>query len=171
MANPYYNTGTNHTDYTQSHTMPQSPFQQVHPGTTTAATTQHAVPMYQHSPYAVHPLPPNAHTGYTTSGDHGVLQYASAAIHHPHGATRWVNSLDETQDNIMKYRQEEPEPDYEMDHQSQDHQQQQHLQTMQAPAESQTHANLQAHPPITSVSNQAEQMSPAARPGVIRTGT
>jgi hypothetical protein len=166
MANPYYNTGTNHTDYTQGHTMPQSPFQQ-HPNTTGTAPTPH-LPVYQHSPYAVHPLPPHTHPGYATAGDHGVLQY-SPAIHHP--GARWVNSL-ETDDNILKYRQDEPEPDYEMDHQSQDPQQQQ-MQQMQAQTashESQTHANLQPHPPIATISTQPEQMSPATRPGVIRTG-
>jgi len=156
MAHPYYNTGTNHTDYTQTHTLPQSPFQQPHASTTTAtATTQH-VPMYQHSPYTVHPLPHNAHPGYPTSGDHGVLQYTPPTMHHPHETSRWVNSLDASEDNILKYRQEEAATDYELDHTPQDHQQQQQ--------------HLQTHPPITSVSTQPEQVSPASRPGVIRTG-
>ena len=167
MANPYYNTGVNHTDYTQSHAMPQSPFQQSHSNTTGTTSAQH-LPVYQHSPYSVHPIPPHAHPGYVTSTEHSVLQYAPT-IHHPHGAARWTNSL-ETEE---PYRQDDPEPDYEMDHQPQDQQQQPHMHSMQAPTathESQTHANLQPHPPITSVSQQPEQMSPATRPGVIRTG-
>jgi hypothetical protein len=62
-----------------------------------------------------------------------------------------------------------------MDHQSQDHpQQQQHLQSMQAPPtashESQAHATLQPHTPMTALPSQPEQMSPATRPGVVRTG-
>lgn len=166
MANPYYNTGANHTDYTQGHTIPQSPFQQPHPNTAGTTSTQH-LPVYQHSPYSVHPLPPHTHPGYVTSSEHGVLQY-TPTIHHPHG--RWTGSL-ETEET---YRQDDPEPDYEMDHQPQDQQQQQqHMPSMQGPTathESQTHANLQPHPPITSVSQQPEQMSPATRPGVIRTG-
>jgi hypothetical protein len=172
MANPYYNTGTNHTDYSQGHTMPQSPFQQSHQNP--AATSQH-LPVYQHSPYAVHPSLPHAHAGYTTSGDPGVLQYPGT-IHHAPGAGRWV-SMETDEDLLNKYRQDEPDPDYEMDHQSHDHpqqQQQQHLQTMQAPPtashESQSHPNLQPHPPMPSLPSQPEQMSPATRPGVIRTG-
>jgi hypothetical protein len=92
--------------------------------------------------------------------------------------------METEEDMLNKYRQqaEDPEADYEMDHQSHDHQQQQqqqqqqqHLQPMQAQSsnathESQSHANLQPHPPITSVSNQPEQMSPATRPSVVRTG-
>lgn len=173
MANPYYNTGTSNTDYTQGHTMPQSPFQQSHSNQTGTAA-QHNIPVYQQSPYAVHPLPQHAHPGYATTGDHGVLQY-TPTMHHPHDG-RWVNSLEAEENILTKYRQEDPEPDYEMDHQSQDHQQQQqqqHMQSMQGPAvthESQTHANLQQHPPITTVSTQPEQMSPTTRPGGIRTG-
>jgi hypothetical protein len=45
---------------------------------------------------------------------------------------------------------------------------------MQAPPpashESQSHPTLQPHPPMTSLPPQPEQMSPAARPGVVRTG-
>jgi hypothetical protein len=169
MANPYYNTSTNHTDYSQSHTIPQSAFQQSHQNP--AATSQH-LPVYQQSPYAVHPSLPHAHAGYPTSGDPGALQYPTT-IHHAPGAGRWV-SMDTEEDMLNKYRQDETDPDYEMDHQSHDHPQQQHLQTMQAPPtashESQTHANLQPHPPMTSLPSQPEQMSPATRPGVIRTG-
>jgi hypothetical protein len=182
MANPYYNPGTNHTDYTQGHSMPQSPFQQSHsnPTGTTAQQQQQQqqqphLPVYQQSPFTVHTLPP--HPGYATGADHNVLQY-TPTMHHSHTG-RWVDSM-ETEDNMLtKYRQEDPEPDYEMDHhQSQDHpqqQQQQHMQSMQAPSvshESQTHAALQQqqHPPIAAVSTQPEQMSPATRPGVIRTG-
>jgi hypothetical protein len=90
-------------------------------------------------------------------------------MHHPHSG-RWVSNLDTDENLLAKYRQEDPDPDYEMD---QDHQQQQHMPSMQAPIaqhESQTHANLQQHPPITSVSAQPESMSPATRPGGIRTG-
>jgi len=166
MSNPYYNTGSNHTDYTQgSHALPQSPFQQAHPNTTGTATQQH-LPVYQQSPYTVHPLPPHGYA--TAASDHGVLQYTTT-VHHPHTA-RWVNSIDPDENMLTKYRQEDPEPDYEMD---QDHQQQQHMQSMQAPTgqqESQSHASLQHHPPITSLSAQPESMSPATRPGGIRTG-
>jgi hypothetical protein len=167
MANPYYNTGTNHSDFTQGHAMPQSPFQQTLPGTTTA--TQH---LYQHSPYAVHTLPPHGpttahHPGYTTTSDHGVLQYASAMQPHSHD-TRWVDEAE----MLEKYRQDQPPPDYEIDQHQDHHQQQQQQQLMQVqthPAqESQTHAPLQ--PPVTSISNHPEPMSPATRPSVIKTG-
>jgi len=169
MANPYYNTGTTHTDYSQGHSMPQGPFQQSHQS---QSATQH-LPVYQHSPYAVHPSLPHAHTGYSTSGDHGVLQYPPT-IHHAPGAGRWVG-METDEELLNKYRPDDPEPDYEMDHQSQDHpQQQQHLQSMQAPPtashESQAHATLQPHTPMTSLPSQPEQMSPATRPGVVRTG-
>jgi len=182
MANPYYNPGTNHTDYSQGHSMPQSPFQQPHPNTSAAqasavaaaAAAQQHLPVYQHSPYTVHPLPP--HSGYATAADHSALQYAPT-MHHPHSG-RWLNlNSMETDDGMLnKYRQDDPEADYEMDHQSQDHPQQQqpqHMQQMQAPSashESQTHASLQSLPPIAAVSNQPEQMSPATRPTGIRTG-
>jgi hypothetical protein len=162
--------------------MPQSPFQQSHPNTSAAqasavaaaAAAQQHLPVYQHSPYTVHPLPP--HSGYATAADHGALQYAPT-MHHPHSG-RWLNlNSMETDDGMLnKYRQDDPEPDYEMDHQSQDHPQQQqpqHMQQMQAPSashESQTHASLQSLPPIAAVSNQPEQMSPATRPTGIRTG-
>ena len=196
MANPYYNPGTNHTDYTQGHSMPQSPFQQSHPNASAVQASaaaaaaaaaavvqqqqqqqqQQHLPVYQHSPYTVHQLPPHAHPGYGTATDHGALQYAPT-MHHPHSG-RWVNiNSMETDDGMLnKYRQDEPEPDYEMDHQSQDHPQQQHsqhMQQMQAPSashESQTHASLQSLPPIAAISNQPEQMSPATRPTAIRTG-
>lgn len=171
MANPYYNAGPNHTDYSQGHTMPQSPFQQSHQNTTPTAAAQH-LPVYQHSPYAVHSLPPQTHPTYATTSDHNVLQYAPT-MHHAHG-NRWVESLDPEENLLNKYRQDEPEPDYEIDHQSQDHHQQQSMQPLQGTAvshESQTNANMQAHPPIASASTQPEQMSPAIRPGVIRTGT
>jgi hypothetical protein len=171
--------------------MPQSPFQQSHSNTSAAQASaaaaaaaaavaaqqqqqQQHLPVYQHSPYTVHPLPP--HPGYATATDHSGMQYAPA-MHHPHSG-RWVNiNSMETDDGMLnKYRQDDPEPDYEMDHQSQDHPQQQqpqHMQQMQAPStshESQTHASLQSLPPIAAVSNQSEQMSPATRPTGIRTG-
>jgi hypothetical protein len=154
MANPYYNTGTNHSDYQQ---VPQSPFQQ-----STTPTTQH---LYQHSPYAVHPLSQHAHTGYATADGHSVL-YTPTTLHH---SGRWVffNSKDHV--NVF---QDDTDPDYEMDQQTHDHHQQ--LQQLQAPSaqqDSQPHQNLQPHPPMPSISNQPEQTSPAIRPGVVRTGT
>ena len=146
--------------------MPQSPFQQSHQNPT--ATAQH-LPVYQHSPYTVHTLPPH---GYATTGDHSVLY--PQTIHHPHSGGRWVSTMETEDDMLNKYRQEDTEADYEMDHQSHDHPQQQHLQPMQAPPpashESQSHPTLQPHPPMTSLPSQPEQMSPAARPGVVRTG-
>lgn len=173
MANPYYNTGASQSDYSQGHGMSQSPYQQTHPGTASSTAAQH-LPVYQHSPYAVHPLPPTTttthhHPGYTTAGDHGVLQYAQAMPTHPHD-TRWVDA--ET-DLLEKYhhRPDQPQPDYEIDQHSD---QQQHLQSMQAQTqptqESQAHATLQSQQPITSVASQSDPMSPLTRPNVIRSG-
>jgi len=151
MANQYFNTGTNHTDYTQGHGLPQSPFQQAHTAAT-ASTPQH-LPVYQHSPYAVY---------------HAPLHHASQH--------RWVNSLDDAT-MLDKYR-DESESAYEMDHHPQpNHQQQQqpgpsqqHMHAMQA--QQSAEANMQQPPPITaSMSGHTEHMSPAIQPAVVRTGT
>ena len=172
MANQYFNTGTNHTDYTQGHGLPQSPFQQAHTAAT-ASTPQH-LPVYQHSPYAVHPVPPPTHGGYTAPGEHGVIHY-HAPLHHA-SQHRWVNSLDDAT-MLDKYR-DESESAYEMDHHPQpNHQQQQqpgpsqqHMHAMQA--QQSAEANMQQPPPITaSMSGHTEHMSPAIQPAVVRTGT
>jgi hypothetical protein len=168
MANQYYNTGANHAEYSP---MPQSgPFQQQNSASTTATQQQQQQQqqhLYHHSPYTVHPLSQHAHAGYATSDSHGVLAYTPTM--HP---SRWVcNHQKVAKTNLCV--QDDTDPDYEMDQQTHDHQQQ-HLQAMQAPAapqESQSHANLQSHPPLTAGSNPPEQMSPATRPGVVRTGT
>jgi hypothetical protein len=168
MANPYYNPGANHSDYAQGHTLPQSPFTQAHPSTAGTTPTGH-LPVYSHSPYAVHSLPPHAHTSYSQGNDHSVLQYSSAI--HP-STQRWVGPL-ETEDALLKYRQDDPDDDYEMDHQSQDHRTthlQQQMQAQNVSHESQPHAQLQAHPPMASVPQQQEQMSPANPAVSLRTG-
>jgi hypothetical protein len=176
MANPYYNTGAGQSDYTQGHGMSQPPYQQTHPGTA-GTTAQH---LYQHSPYAVHSLPPSTashHPGYATTGDHGVLQYAQTIPTHPHD-TRWVDTETDLLEKYHSHRADQPPPDYEID-QHQDHHaqhaQQQRLQSLQTTAvtptqETQTHAGLQAGQPITSVASQSDSMSPSTRPNVIRTG-
>jgi len=174
MANPYYNTGTNHADYTQGHALPQSPFQQPHSAGTASSTSQH-LPVYQQSPYAVHPIPPPPHNAYANPGEPAVLHY-----HAPLPQTsghRWVNSLDESS-MLGKYR-DEPDPAYDMDHHSQpqNHQQQQqsgpssqqHLHAMQA--QQSAESNMQPQPINTSMSSHTEHMSPATHPAAVRTGT
>lgn len=160
--------------------MPQSPFQQSqqphHSGAqsapTTPATAAASTSVYQHSPYAVHSLPP--HPAFVQTGDHqNVVQYASA-LHHSHGS-RWVSGLD-SPDNY-RHGTEDPNTSssYEIDHHQQptDHQPslqppQQHLQSMQGPSAHGESQSLPALQPITST--QTEPMSPAQPHGIIVRG-
>jgi hypothetical protein len=185
MANPYYNTGANHADYSQGHTFhPNASAAAAGAATTTSAPNtgqqQQHIPVYSQSPYTVHPLPPSQTASYSTTADHSVLGYPPMQHHHhhPQDAPRWVGS----DDDIMDYRQQPQQQqvdrgdEYEME--------QQHLQSIQQQGpppqaqsqqsqshESQTLPTLQPHPPMSAIRTQPEQMSPSGRPGGTRTGT